>query len=769
MTEKQYLDLLDEYEKKLNKENAAEILNKLEELYSIKPVRLKWFGLKAKALQLINMEENRNKALDVTRNKGWALFDYNGLDTYYDRYLYNAEYYKDSIDINRLKVEKYGYDCNNEDFKKAKEKINVEIDEFFDSDASKESIINLINLFFVKGDFVLSIIFDYVYQKIFNEKSIVRTWILNCFNVGYLLESLENDKNDAYIISMSDYNELECEAVANALAMLDKKVFIIKNPVAIETENHIDIKNTLEISLENVEDFGGFIAYQPVELVCQGKVYGDNRDCLINYITENYAEEKLSMILSSGELFNELCERDSLKKNTSRLYEFRCNFCEKNIAFGWSGSYLSYISRIYDFDVEEAINKKAECDFSIVIPARNSAFTLRHTLKTCLDIDYNGKYEIVISDNSTNGNQAVYELVKELNDDRIKYYKTPRNLHLAKSFEFAFLKAKGEFILSIGSDDGILPWSLKTIKRILEKYPNEEVLQWERGFYAWPKFNGGQQNQFIIPKNYKKNDYKINKVSSEVYLAKVLNSPQNMYSLPMLYINSGFRRSYMKMLLSKTGRLWDGICQDIYIGIINIAINKEILNIEYPLTIAGMANGSVGQTSNSAIKSVEAGNKEIAEVTKTANIGGFTMSATEWLMPQLGSDVSSLYNSLLRAVARGVMPKLYLEDLFDFKNMYLNCITLMSKEDVYYDKNVQYMKFVAQKHGKEFLDWFNEKVYPVLMRPKEVNTVQKKENNERTYKIGFNDEGGQILDASEYGVDNIYSAVKLFGEKSGLK
>lgn len=64
----------------------------------------------------------------------------------------------------------------------------------------------------------------------------------------------------------------------------------------------------------------------------------------------------------------------------------------------------------------------------------------------------------------------------------------------------------------------------------------------------------------------------------------------------MLYINSGFKRSYMKTLLEKTGRLWDGICQDIYMSIVNILINDHILNIRYPLTIAGMTGRSIGAT-----------------------------------------------------------------------------------------------------------------------------------------------------------------------------
>ena len=439
------------------------------------------------------------------------------------------------------------------------------------------------------------------------------------------------------------------------------------------------------------------------------------------------------------------------------------------MAVGWACNYLSYISKIYCFNVEEEINKPSECKFSIVIPARNSAYTLKHTLKTCLNQRYKGSYEIIISDNSTNGNTEVYDLVKEMNDPRIKYYKTPRNLHLPKSFEFAYLKAKGEFIISIGSDDGLLPWALDVIEDVLNKYPDEDIIKWERGFYAWPGFNGGQENEFLIPRDYKKGEYNIHYVDREEYLAKILNNPQSMYSLPMLYINSGFKRSYIKKLLKDTGRLWDGICQDIYMGVINVGINREILNINYPITIAGMSSASIGYLANKGEKDINRAKKNIVEAEKTNNIGGFSMSSVERLMPQMGSDVSSLYNSLLRAVARGVFPEVYLTELFDFKKMFLECYKLLDVRDVYYDKNIHYMRYTASLHGEEFLKWFDETIYKEALIPRvideeRVNNISKR----KTYTEGKTKLGGITLDASKHGVSNIYEAVKLFQKLTNL-
>lgn len=378
---------------------------------------------------------------------------------------------------------------------------------------------------------------------------------------------------------------------------------------------------------------------------------------------------------------------------------------------------------------------------------------------TCLNIEYRGSYEIVISDNSSDFNRDVYNLVREFNDEKIKYYKTPRNLQLAKSFEFACLNAKGEFIIPLGSDDGIMPYTLTEINKIMEKYPEEDIIQWERGFYAWPGFNDGQQNEFVIPRKYNKLKYETEYVSTEYLMALILNEPSMMYSLPLMYVNSGFRRRYLKRILERTGRLWDGICQDLYMGIVNITINKRILMVKYPMTIAGMSSTSIGCLSNKANRTVEQGNTDSKEIVCTSNIGGYVTSCTERLIPQLRSDVSSLYLSILRLVARGVIPQTFLTELFDFKKWFIEIIGTIKKEDVYYDKYIHYIRHVVKSHNEDFQKWFEEKVWPILIRQSVMETSGKE--NLRSYDVGVNAYGGVILDASEYCVENILDAVEL--------
>src|SRR5262249_38681440 len=113
--------------------------------------------------------------------------------------------------------------------------------------------------------------------------------------------------------------------------------------------------------------------------------------------------------------------------------------------------------------------------FSIVIPTRDRADTLRHTLRTCLAQDF-ADFEIVVSDNDSS--PAVREVVENFADSKIKYIRTRRLLAMSDSWEFALEHAAGEFITVIGSDDGLLLHALTEIDRVL-RMSDATILRWD--------------------------------------------------------------------------------------------------------------------------------------------------------------------------------------------------------------------------------------------------------------------------------------------------
>lgn len=743
--------------------------DRLDEVYNIKPVRLLWFVAKAELMLKQNITiEKVYRSLD---SKCWQLQDYDGMQEFCRLYISMAELCNDVFDINRNKwiCKKLLNDYSVDNIEYISAELEDNRKKVINDSYSQNNIINLVCSYYEVSNYLIyEVIANYGKSKKYFEVS--SQFIHDIPNMGYINNILDSKEKNVFIIVVSNQEDYDdCLVLKNIILNLGHDVYFINLPVVYDVENIIDVGNTLNISIENSEVNERETVIHSIEIYYEGKSIGDNRQYIIDYICKNYTDNGLSTILCSGKLMDELCMRPLMQKQMERLSPFQADYLEDNMAFGWVGKYTSYISKIYEFDVEAEIKKSTECKFSIVVPARNSAASLRHTLKTCLNQRYNGDYEIVLSDNSTNGNTEVYDLYCELNDPRIKYYKTPRDLHLPRSFEFAFLKAKGEFIISIGSDDAMLPWSLEVLNNVLEKYPDEEIFQWERGFYAWPGFNGGQENQFIIPSKYEKNNCLVYNVNKNDYWAMILKDPKSMYGLPLLYINSGFRRSYLNTLLNKTGRLWDGICQDLYIGVINISINDHITNIKYPLTIAGMTGASVGAQSNSAATKIEDSNSRMDEVIKTSNIGGFSTSYIERLMPEVTTDISSLYNSILRAIARGACSEEFLDNLLNWKQMFTECIMQLDIRDVLFDKKLHYFRYTASKHGDEFLKWFDENIYEKAIIPRKIDDKKKEEAVKRkSYKEGPMENGGEVLDASKYGVTNVYEASLLFEKVTGL-
>ena len=86
---------------------------------------------------------------------------------------------------------------------------------------------------------------------------------------------------------------------------------------------------------------------------------------------------------------------------------------------------------------------------------------------------------MLISDNSDYENNDVQKCVELFNDKRIRYVKPPNQLPLTKSFEFAYLSCRGKYILSIGSDDALMPCAMETLEKYIKMYPEINVFNYK--------------------------------------------------------------------------------------------------------------------------------------------------------------------------------------------------------------------------------------------------------------------------------------------------
>ncbi len=587
-------------------------------------------------------------------------------------------------------------------------------------------------------------------------------------NIGFFIECAITERDESFLLIADEANDISTYLVmAKALALLGKKVTLIANTIQVEVENQVSIEDTVDISIENKETKDGYDLIRPMEIILNGEILGDNSLLIIDKVLMNTKDEYTNLITTRG-IFDNLSDTEVFNMRVQCLSQFRWECYPGFLMFGYIGKYTSYIDRIYNINYVEQISTKNECEFSIIIPARNSAYTLQYTLQTCLEQRgiSESEYEIIISDNSDRENNDIFNLVQRLNDKRIKYFRTPRNLHLTRSFEFAFSKARGEFIIPIGSDDAILPWGLETLKRCILQYPDDDIFAWIRGFFQWSDSKtSSQAGRFVIPDYYKKNIYRIQECDCISKLKEIIDSDAiRLYGLPMLYINSGFRRRYLNKILKKTGRILNGYSQDIFMGILSLLINERYINIDYPITIAGMSEGSLGARSLSEKIDNQALTENFKSLSDYASFGVPVVGRIKFF---LGNTDTALFWSQLLYFLENLYQRDVLHQLLDNHDWIKTFKVICSKlnvVDLDYSMSLNILRHSAYYLGNDIGEKFDQEIYTTVLE----KVCQVIENNAPSnYFTGFG-ERGLALDARKFNVSNVYEATKLFENIANL-
>lgn len=470
-------------------------------------------------------------------------------------------------------------------------------------------------------------------------------------------------------------------------------------------------------------------------------------------------KDSFTAVLGAGLLLDELGLAVENKKYFERLSKYQSDYTEQNMGFARFGSYLSYLDAVYGIDTRACISRPAACAFSIVIPARNRTDTLQYTLETCLDQDFED-YEVVLSDNSDEGNTAVYELYQRMDDPKLHYYRTPRSLPLQRSFEYAYLMARGAFIISLGADDGVMPWMLRELSDVRRQYPNEEIIMWQAGGYDWPRSQNqsklNTRNMLYMEKRHQPGSLEIELVPAAKIMQRVEKEADWMYTMPTLYIRSGFKRSYMQTLLEKTGRMWGGLNQDIYTGVVNLCICEHILCVNNILAVVGCSGNSLGCTNVKGVLNA-AEKAEFLKIQDNSSMAGrYVLSYMERLLPDVGGKVIYFYEALLYAVSLGLLPEAYAEQM-DWQKIYQETARQVDIRDMAYVRKMTELRYAGAKIGEDFLAWFDAEIYSSVSKLCRVDETQALG---RKYEEWVNIYGGFLVDAKRLGLFNIADAVQ---------
>lgn len=224
--------------------------------------------------------------------------------------------------------------------------------------------------------------------------------------------------------------------------------------------------------------------------------------------------------------------------------------------------------------------------FTVIIPTRERANTLKHTIKTVLDQDYDN-FEVLICDNFSKDDTEL--VVAAFNDKRIKYINTGERLSMSHNWEFALSHVSNGYVSMVGDDDGLLPNCFNIVNDIIIKYNVEAVISTDV-FYSWKDRNEFLSNTLLVPTNI---NFGIKNCKEE--LIKVLAFEQTYYKLPSLY--KGFiSLNAIKRVKGKSKNFFHSLNPDLYSTIVLGSTMDKFYVSEIPFAINGASAHSGGSS-----------------------------------------------------------------------------------------------------------------------------------------------------------------------------
>lgn len=230
--------------------------------------------------------------------------------------------------------------------------------------------------------------------------------------------------------------------------------------------------------------------------------------------------------------------------------------------------------------------------FTVIIPQKNRAEYIYHTLRTCMIQDY-PNFEIIVSDDCSEDNSidVINSLVKQ--DQRIKLFAHKKHLGMHDNFEFALNQVKPGYVMALGGDDGLTPGCIWRMYEIFNQ-TKKQLLTWPISGFEYATEEGGT-NTFYVRRS-KTNDLKI--IKSEDFLNSIAKSFRYLVNLcPMFYVKGVASTELIDRVKSRTsdGSFYYCPTPDGYSGVVLAGEVDEYVYSPEPLSLSGITQKSQGR------------------------------------------------------------------------------------------------------------------------------------------------------------------------------
>jgi glycosyltransferase involved in cell wall biosynthesis len=221
---------------------------------------------------------------------------------------------------------------------------------------------------------------------------------------------------------------------------------------------------------------------------------------------------------------------------------------------------------------------------SVVIPTRERADTLRHTLRSTVVQDLR-EYEILVCDNLSEDDTR--SVVSSLPDDRIRYLRTDRRLSMCDNWEFALQNVRGKYVIFIGDDDAVLPHGMDRLAELIRQQPASAYM-WTPPIYNWPIDNHPAALTYLPPFS------SVHRLDLERMARFVIeHGGWRYYELPGVY-HAAIARTVLDRIGQKAGRVFRTTQPDLFTAMAVPVFAREAVHTGIPMTLHGRSAKSNG-------------------------------------------------------------------------------------------------------------------------------------------------------------------------------
>lgn len=229
--------------------------------------------------------------------------------------------------------------------------------------------------------------------------------------------------------------------------------------------------------------------------------------------------------------------------------------------------------------------------FTVIIPQKNRAEYLIHTLRTCMIQDY-PNCEFIVADDCSDDNSV--EMIRELQkkDSRIKLIAHDRHVGMRDNFESALAAVRPGYVIALGGDDGLVPGCIWRMYELIRE-TGTQLLCWRTPYFMYA-VDEKDIARFVIPK-VKENGYRW--IKSEDFLNKIARSfIYQIPECPMFYMKGVVSTELVNRVKARTadGCFYYCPTPDGFSGVVLAGEVEKYVYTNEPLSIAGISKKSQG-------------------------------------------------------------------------------------------------------------------------------------------------------------------------------